>query len=373
MLIFVLVTTILSVICSFLILCKIPYIKPPKDNEDEQPFKYSLSIIIPAYNEEKRLPALLKSLDMQSFKQFETIVVDDYSTDKTAQIAADFGATVYQSLELNEGWIGKTRACWSGALRAKGEVILFLDADTEFTNPESLYNLAGQFAQTGYKGMLSVQPFHETIKLYESFSAIFNIVLMAGMNIFTAWGNLMTGSGAFGPCIICNRDDYFITGGHKAIKGSIMDDIEIGKLFDRKGLPLQCFGGRDIIRFRMYEEGFSQLCEGWTKNFSSGARSTKPFVFVMIVLWISGGFSIPVMLIHSIVQQSTIAIIGYALLYIVYMSQIIRMARLVGNFNLLTLMVFPIQHIFFAAVFVWSTFRTRILHTVKWRGRKIDV
>ncbi len=107
-----------------------------------------ISIIIPARNEEKRIGNLLKSLQNQSYKDFEVIVVDDNSSDNTKKIVEAYaikinkdkknleqtaGIDIYY-YKLPEGdWKGKTAACFFGALKAKGDFFLFLDADIFLT------------------------------------------------------------------------------------------------------------------------------------------------------------------------------------------------------------------------------------------------
>jgi dolichyl-phosphate beta-glucosyltransferase len=91
--------------------------------------KRSLSIIIPAYNEAKRLPASLVKvsayLDTSQWEFVEVLVVDDGSTDNTVQVARDGGARVLQ----NPGNRGKGYSVKHGILEAKGEWALFTDAD----------------------------------------------------------------------------------------------------------------------------------------------------------------------------------------------------------------------------------------------------
>jgi 4,4'-diaponeurosporenoate glycosyltransferase len=105
----------------------------------------SLSVIIPARNEEHNLPTLLRSLHSQSLRPGEIIVVDDGSTDRTADTARQLGATVVPSRPLPEGWRGKTWACHQGAQSARGELLLFLDADT-------------WFEPNGFDGVMSAYP-----------------------------------------------------------------------------------------------------------------------------------------------------------------------------------------------------------------------
>ena len=79
-----------------------------------------VSVIVPARNEERNLPTLLRSLAEQSVKPREVVVVDDGSTDRTAEIARQCGATVIASQPLPEGWRGKTWACHQGAPSVRG-------------------------------------------------------------------------------------------------------------------------------------------------------------------------------------------------------------------------------------------------------------
>ena len=88
-----------------------------------------VSIIIPARNEERNLSFLLDSLDCLKKKPLEIIVVDDRSSDLTAQIAIDAGAILVAGIEKPYDWTGKQWACAQGAEIARGEYLLFLDAD----------------------------------------------------------------------------------------------------------------------------------------------------------------------------------------------------------------------------------------------------
>jgi glycosyltransferase involved in cell wall biosynthesis len=87
----------------------------------------TVSVVIPARDEEKNLPTLLRSLGRPKAGFCEWIVVDDGSQDRTAQIAQEHGATVIRALPLPKGWTGKAWACHQGALASQGKVLLFLD------------------------------------------------------------------------------------------------------------------------------------------------------------------------------------------------------------------------------------------------------
>ncbi len=222
-------------------------------------------------------------------------------------------------------------------------------------------------------GILSLQPYHRTKKIYESFSAIFNIIVIAGMNSFTPWGERFTSAGSFGPCIMMNRQEYFQTGGHKTVSSAVMDDLALGVLFQKHGLATIGYSGRGLISFRMYPEGFRSLFEGWTKSFGTASSSTHPFVFAMIIAWISGGFSTVALLVRAIIDGSPLWLTAAIVSVLVYMLQLIFQARRIGNFKIYMLVLYPLQHLFFTVLFLWSLFMTKVLHTVNWRGRKIKV
>ena len=89
------------------------------------------SVVVPARNEEASLDACLRSLIAQSGVDFEIVVVDDDSSDRTRQIALSFpGVRVIDAPPLPQGWVGKNNALVAGAEAARGEWLLFTDADT---------------------------------------------------------------------------------------------------------------------------------------------------------------------------------------------------------------------------------------------------
>ncbi len=134
-----------------------------------------LSVIIPARNEEHNLPILLESLGCAGLTrrggETEILVVDDESSDATREIAASYGCRVVVAGARPNDWVGKSWACWRGALAATKETLLFLDADTAF-EPDGLLTLNELFSRNG--GLVSVQPYHRTPTVVERLSALFN-------------------------------------------------------------------------------------------------------------------------------------------------------------------------------------------------------
>ena len=200
----------------------------------------SLSVIIPARNEEHNLPALLASLNAQSVRPQEIIVVDDASTDRTADVARSFGATVISSQPLPADWRGKTWACQQGADAAHGDTLLFVDADTWI----EAFGLERILADKS-TGALSAVPYHEVRLPYEQLSVFFNLIMTAAT----------LPDGLFGQMLLVSREDYRRVGGHGAVKGRILENFHLAERFREEGIPLRSIPGKGMLSFRMYPNG----------------------------------------------------------------------------------------------------------------------
>jgi 4,4'-diaponeurosporenoate glycosyltransferase len=103
--------------------------------------------------------------------------------------------------------------------------------------PEGLSKIVSTYLEKG--GLLSIQPFHKMKRKHERLSAIFNIIIMAGMKAFTPFGPKLKPIGAFGPRMICSREDYFMAGGHKKARGEVLESLAIGREFHLTGKNLR--------------------------------------------------------------------------------------------------------------------------------------
>jgi len=137
----------------------------------------------------------------------------------TVEVAKDNGIKVINIESLPNGWLGKPWACFTGAKNSSGNILLFLDADTEL-HKDGLENLLLCYLK--YKGVITVQPYHKIKKFYENFAAYFNLVLMGSMNVFTPLQRISKPIGAFGPCLLCDRNSYFSIDGHGSAKAKCL-------------------------------------------------------------------------------------------------------------------------------------------------------
>ncbi len=327
-----------------------------------------VSVVVPARDEEANLPRLLASLTAAA--GLDLVVVDDHSSDGTAEVARRAGARVVPCPPLPAGWTGKAWACWTGSEATERPVLVFLDADT-VVEPHGLAAVRAEHHRLG--GLVSVQPFHRTERAYESLSAFFNIVAMMGVGAFTPLGHRRRPAGAFGPCLVCAREDYVRVGGHRAVRGDVVEDVALSARFTQAGLPVACLGGRGTIAFRMYGAGLRHLVEGWSKNFAAGAGAAHPATVLLVVVWVAGCLSTAWHAGAALVGHGPLDL-GPALalaLYAAYAAQVWWMLGRIGRFRWWAAALYPLPLAFFVAVFARSWYLTHVRREVRWRGRAI--
>ncbi|MCU0597611.1 MAG: glycosyl transferase family 2, partial [Desulfobacterota bacterium] len=238
--------------------------------------------------------------------------------------------------------------------------------------PDGLSGILHEYQEK--KGLLSVQPFHQMKKAYEKLSAFFNIVAMGGMRAFTLLGNKLPPLGAFGPCMVCSREEYFAVGGHshEKVRGEILESLALGKEFLRAERNVSCRGGKGSISFRMYPAGLASLIEGFSKGFGTGANAMSLGSLLMMVCWIFGCCSVSRHLIQALILGDMTELYWSALLDGLYVAQIYWMLLRIGNFGFLTALLFQVPLAFFVTVFGLSLFRIFFTRRVPWKGRTVN-
>jgi len=340
-------------------------------------------VIIPARDEADVIGLLLSDLAPLAGTGNRVLVVDDHSSDATASVAGGFaGVEVIAAPDLPEGWTGKSWACHTGVAAISGSAdpqpqlevdsrgLVFLDADVRLgsataTGPEVLSLLVRRQRQVG--GLVSVQPWHETRLLYERLSALFNVLAIMG----TAMTSRRGPTGAFGPVLVTNAEDYRASGGHEAVREQVVEDLALAERYTSAGRVVDLYEGGQDVRFRMYPNGPAQLIEGWTKNFATGAVATRPLRLLGAVLWITGLGSGVVALVDG-VRGGLPLWVGIGL-YTAFVLQLVRMFRQVGRFGPVAALLYPGLLAFFFAVFARSVWSSRVRRRVTWRGRAIPV
>jgi GT2 family glycosyltransferase len=230
-----------------------------------------LSVIIPARNEEDCVGECVRSLVVQEEDEWklgvdwEILVVNDASTDRTREIAAGFaGVTVIDAPKLEKGWTGKASACWAGYERSRGKWLLFTDADT--IHEPGKARLAIIEAERHEMGMLSYSPRQIVRGLAQR--ALMPLVfgdLAATYTPARVNDPANPVAAANGQFLLVRRDVYETIGGHAAVKGAVLEDVELASLVKRQKLGLRFRYAPEAVTARMYRS-FGAMVEGWTKN-----------------------------------------------------------------------------------------------------------
>ena len=223
-----------------------------------------MSIIVPARNEEDCLGACLASLTSQSGVDSEVIVVDDSSTDRTRAIAESFPVRVISPPSLASGCSGKCNAAQAGANVARGDWLLFTDADTVHY-PGSL---ARALAEAGEQraDLLSYSPRQEVHGLIERpLMTVIFAELASAYRPREVSDPASPAAAANGQFLLITRASYDAVGGHAAVARTLLEDVALAAAVKRSGRRLYFRYGGDMLQTRMYRN-FPALWEGWTKN-----------------------------------------------------------------------------------------------------------
>jgi chlorobactene glucosyltransferase len=238
-----------------------------------------VSIIVPARNEAGNIAPLIASLLSTSYRPFEVIVVDDRSTDDTAAIVAaatpDPRLRLVAGGELPPGWYGKPWACLQGYREARGELLLFTDADTRH-QPELLPRAVGRLEEIG-ADLVTVSPTQRCITLWERLimPQVWFLLSLRYHPERVSRARRSRDVIANGQFILTTRTAYEKAGTHAAVRHEVAEDLALAQTYVRLGLTLHFAFAERLMETRMYR-GLSELIEGWSKNVYLGGRRSFP-------------------------------------------------------------------------------------------------
>jgi glycosyltransferase involved in cell wall biosynthesis len=264
------------------------------DRRESQPMQPAVSVIVPARNEEASLATCLESLTEQTGVVFEVIVVDDHSTDRTREIANSFAKArldeahphkmrAIEAGPLPTGWTGKNNALVNGVREARGEWLLFTDADTVHL-PGSLARALAE-AKEHHADMLSYSPEQIAVTFWEM--AVLPVVFAELARQYPPSKVSDPNSpvaAANGQYILIKSEIYDAVGGHAAIAGEILEDVALARAMKRAGFRIRFRYADDAVRTRMYRN-FHQLREGWTKNLALLFPNPGRLAAKTLLLW----------------------------------------------------------------------------------------
>ena len=233
-----------------------------------------ISVLIPARNEEARLRPCLSTLSDSDYPILEILVLDDHSTDGTAQlveqrIKGDSRIRLLSGKPLPEGWVGKPWACHQLSKEAKGDYLLFVDADTRFSDI-TIAN-AVTLAHEEKADLISLWPYLESLTWSERLVIPFVHLFILFYLPHWAKGSLRCLGAANGQFVLFRRDAYEKIKGHESVHNHMVEDIAIARNMRAAGFKVLNLDGTNpghsiaFVRCRMYTR-FSEVWEGFTKN-----------------------------------------------------------------------------------------------------------
>lgn len=337
-----------------------------------------VSVIVPARNEAHNIERCVKSILSTDYPRLELIVVDDSSTDGTADVArrsinGDSRARVITNVPLPEGWFGKQWACTTGAKVAHGEILQFTDADTIHgadlvtrsvnaihRTGADLFSIAGHQQLGGFwERMIQPQVFTILSMRYGGTESVNDSTLVANKI-------------ANGQCIFVRRDAYDSIGGHSAVRTSVAEDLMLAQKFFAARKRVVLMLGVSQLSTRMYAS-LREIIGGWRKNVFAGGLDSVPFgrmgrtIFPLVLLMpplmelfpvlilILGAFGL---LTPSIVLWAAIAAgvtLGWWILVYTTVTE-----------NPLYALLYPLGALMLLYIFVTAVIRGR---KVSWKGR----
>jgi Glycosyl transferase family 2 len=248
----------------------------------------TMSVLVPARNEERVLEASLAGLCASRGVRLEILVLDDGSTDRTAEIVREFAARdsrvrLLSPVPLPAGWNGKQHACHVLASEARGEILCFLDADVRLA-PEALASMSAFLQRTG-SDLVSGFPREETKTPLECLLlplihfVLLSYLPLAAMRAFRAPG-FGVGCGQF---LMVRREAYRESGGHAAIRTTMHDGLLLAQVFRRHGLKTDIADLTHLAACRMYHNA-SEVWHGLSKNATEGMAAPArilPFTLLL--------------------------------------------------------------------------------------------
>lgn len=246
-----------------------------------------ISVLIPARNEEANIEACLDSLRKQDYPNFEIVVLDDSSTDRTAEIVARIAAEeprvkLLRGQPLPQGWAGKPFACHQLAQEARGSWLLFTDADTVHA-PSVLRTVLG-VALASNAALISGFPYQRTNSIWQKMAIpiLFYFMLLCWLPF---WWMQRSGrtlpSVAIGQFLFFSAKEYRAIGGHEAVKSRILEDVWLGMEMARHHYKQLTLDLSKMVSCQMYSE-FGTMWDGISRWLYMAVSASMLAFFMMM-------------------------------------------------------------------------------------------
>jgi chlorobactene glucosyltransferase len=360
--ILIIITIILIVLylISFANLLWAPILKPQvKGIKDPE----LISILIPARNEEHNIVKCLESVLQQDYPLKEIIVLDDFSSDNTFELAKSFsnrGIKAIKGKDLPAGWIGKNWACSQLSKEATGNYLLFIDADV-YLNPNTLSSAYNELVKSDL-ALLSVFP-TQALKSFGEYLVVplMNWILLNFLPLVLVYKlKIESFVAANGQFMFWNKKYYDLLGGHESVKDKVVEDMELARKCKKEKLKVKTFLGGELVFCKMYNS-FGDAVKGFSKNFYAGFNM-HPVLFIILITGLLVIFIYPIVMLPN--TSFALVAVGLIILSRAFVSVISKQNIL---FNIL---FHPIQMLLMYLIGILSVIKKEF-NLLEWKERKL--
>ena len=324
-----------------------------------------VSIIVPARNEERMIERAVRSMLAQTYPALEVLVINDRSTDATGEILEriaqeDPRLIVLTGEEPPQGWLGKPWAMHQASLRARGELLLFVDADVLYTR-DVVATAVAEILDRDLP-MITLMPHMEMRGFWEHVAmphlAFFAFSMMPLWLMNRTRSERMALGGGTGNLV--RREDYDAVGGHEALRDAVVDDIGLGRLFRRKGRRTMFVLAGEMISVRMYH-GLREIIDGFTKNlFAVVGRS-----YALVLFFFAFGVVFHVLPYVLALFGDRISLISVVLISLTRLILFAALGYRLDN----AIFGHPLMFAVWGWIMIRSVWVTGIRRQLHWRGR----
>lgn len=352
-----------------------------------------ISIIIPARNEEKYIEECLDGLLRQTYQNFEIIVVDDGSSDRTAQLLQRYGmkdarikiVTINVEKNWSDGWTGKTWACYQGYIHSTGNILLFTDADT--THSHCTLSLSFQYFLSNKLNALTLIP---RLRAEDFWTRLILPVLwtLSYARYSPQKANdpgTRNGGYFFGSFFMISRDTYEAIGTHERVRAEIVEDVELGRMVKERGHRSQVVRGEHHVT-AVWARNLGTLWDGLRRlmiplYLNEKANAILITIGTSLMLLVPPTFSIILIMLNPAYPLSTnlndengfpwyLVLLVFSIIttILILVTSVIQSKSVIFQ-NLIYTLGFPIAGTILSAAFLSAIFDSRKINSIRWHER----